>query len=226
MYKRQPLWSGYKLGELNMTRICVATQKRILSLASDSLLINTIDNSKTFTGLKAVYRQGIIIGIAGALEFNTNLGLIKFKDVINEALNETQNIKEIYNIFLTRLRFLYEYSNFLTQILFLWTDGQNFYSFPILLSKHGIYKPKDSLFENHSKLIFNNHWFEVGEGVSMYHESELNENPITFVQNNVRTAIDNPELKTVGGEIYSITMDLEGHIKTYVNGEEKPFKIM
>ena len=51
----------------------------------------------------------------------------------------------------------------------------------------------------------------------------LNTNPLDFSIQTVRNAINNTGFQTVGGDVFTVTLDKHGIIETYVNGRKNSF---
>lgn len=220
-----------------MTRICSAASDDLLSVSADSMYTNTQLGTFTYDNQKLFYRHGIIIGLLGMSEIHTLKGMIDIKDCINEHLdsyngnniletieNVKQDISECYDIL--------KYPG-TTQLIFMWIHQSQFYCYPFEIRFNGpntfgcpiLILPFGAITEeSFDKYKFNKHSIDSGEGILDIKILEYFDNkPKDFSYNIVKEAVKDKTLKTVGGNIYTITMNNEGNIMTYINEDKKDF---
>lgn len=216
--------------EKTMTRVTAAANDEILVVSADSLLTNNITWNKTYKK-KILHNKKIIIALLGQIELITSDGIIEFDKVIEDILKQEISPYLVENqIIQTVERYFSKYynKNFLQVCLF-WRENQYFLlrafqlngyfkNSPFLNYAFGYdYKTKNNVIK-----IMNHYYFDTGEGVENNLLGFLNTNPLNFSIQTVRNAINNTDFKTVGGEVFTVTLDKHGNIETYVNGNKIP----
>lgn len=201
-----------------MTRICIASNHQELYFASDSLFINTIYDKRIYTDIKATYKRGIIIGILGDSEFLTFNGNVRVKEILNVCLKQYNSIDVLIEDIINSLSSFFQNSLVFmnTQLIILWVENNQFYSFPLQVNNNGLVFPKGKFsYKNLNNYQLNNNYIELGEGVNDYIETNLWSTKLikNLVINNTQKAIDDSDLSTVGGEVKCIRMDIKGYIE-------------
>ena len=217
--------------EKTMTRVTSAANDEILVVSADSLLTNNITNNKTYKK-KILHNKKIIIALLGQIELITSNGIIEFDKVIENIIKQEINPYLVENqIIQTVEKYFSKYynKNFLQVCLF-WRENQHFLLrafqlngdykiMPFLNYAFGYdYKTKDNVIK-----VINHYYFDTGEGAGNHLLGFLNTNPLDFSIQTVRNAINNTDFQTVGGDVFTVTLDKHGIIETYVNGRKNSF---
>ena len=204
--------------EKTMTRVTSAANDEILVVSADSLLTNNITNNKTYKK-KILHNKKIIIALLGQIELITSNGIIEFDKVIENIIKQEINPYLVENqIIQTVEKYFSKYYNkhFLLRAFQLNGDYK---IMPFLNYAFGYdYKTKDNVIK-----VMNHYYFDTGEGAGNHLLGFLNTNPLDFSIQTVRNAINNTDFQTVGGDVFTVTLDKHGIIETYVNGRKNSF---
>ena len=210
-----------------MTRICVAVDTNKVVMSADSMFINTCDVKKTFNNKKIAYGNNMIIGILGCSEFFVfhQKEPIQIQKIIQNILQNTsfEDNRDTITYILNKLRPIYEVisDNQFTQLLCIWKEDKQFYRVAIQLSNKLLYYPLGNM-KDKSQLLFKDSILEVGEGIDDIKIVPINIgvsqiDPSLISYQKVYEAIQDSHLESVGGNVYSVSLDIEGVINTYLD---------
>lgn len=222
-----------------MTRICVAANNEKLSISSDSLFTNNATHKQTTQNKKIAYHHDMIVGVLGLSELLTVHKKITFRELIQEYLEENistnpiQKIKDIEKIILNQCHeYKFEQPCLL---LFLWVHNNNFYMYysqiHYVRSKYGFGDDGDAFItreikpvteQNYDKYCINEMVVSAGDGLdeNPFIERKLYEDVFSRTFMEVKFAIQNENIPTVGGEVYSIITDIHCNFTTFINSKE------
>lgn len=201
------------------------------------MFISTITNESSFDNKKLFCNNGLIIGMLGTSEVLTFKGNIYVKDCIQEYLKTYtgKNILEVIEGIESDMRDMFSIFKLdnPTKIIFLWVDDSEFYCYALEIrydrseitfgNSHAIsvYPFGKIDLENYFKYRFNNYLLDTGEGVDdIIINHFFTSSPSTISSSVVKSAVDDVHLTTVGGDVYTIIMDNQKNIQSFINGIE------
>lgn len=224
-----------------MSRICIAANEIELTISADSLFTNSITHETSEDNQKVFYNQSEIVAVLGTSELFVAKGTIHIGKILQDFLKETSvHGLEALHALQEKMGLLCDIYKFTKPclIMFLWREKDKFYMYffdvhyQFVSHSFGIEKGVEIQSplvpvtpENKQNYIIDNLVIEAGDGL----ETNPTINRISYRNTldssvaKVKEAILNKNTPTVGGPIYSITMDKEGNIETYINGIEKYF---
>lgn len=210
-----------------MTRICAVADTNKIVMSADSMFINTFNGKKTFHNKKIAYGKNILIGILGHSEFflSNQKEIIQIQKMIQNILQNVyfEDARNTIIYILKELRPIYEIinDNQFTQLLCIWTENNHFYKVAIELSNKTLHYPLGNMRDKNT-LLFENSILEVGEGVDGIEttpldvsDSLLDISGISYEQ--VYQAIQDTSLENVGGDVYSVALNINGTIDIFLN---------
>lgn len=225
-----------KEGEF-MTRVCASASHSKLYVSVDSLYTNTLNHTTSINNIKLSYNNNIIVALLGISELFTAMGKISIKDIIQDFLNTHQksNLETLYNLQEEMVKICNTFK--FTKpclILYMWKQDNKFYMYYYDVSysytsqfgeKTIINSPLKPVSESNLKFYeFTNYFINAGDGLQynptilkLEIDNELN--LFDFTAGHVQQAVLDDSIPTVGGPVYTITLDLKGNIETYINGK-------
>ena len=224
---------GIKDGEY-MTRICACANNDSLFVSADSLYTNTMNSTQTTNNLKLSYNKNNVVALLGTSELFTSKGLVSIREIIQDFLNNNSdgNIQILYDL-QNKLIQLCEYYQFKTPCLIMhfWKENNCFYMY-----LYDIRYPENNIFgttgaivnspykpvsiDNMKSYIFHNYIIEAGDGLKnnpLIEKCSVNKNLLNLTAGHVQKAILDSNIPTVGGNVYTVQLDLDGNINTFLN---------
>lgn len=219
-----------------MTRICAVANNDGLVVASDSLFTNSITKEKTADHLKISYSKNMVVALLGTIEVFTSIGNVSVRNYIQDYLVHTEYqglsllnhliiyIKELYHIYKITLP---------THYIFFYREDGNFYMwYCTIYYSHEIFGESRIVIdyplnpihsENKDKYEFNKYMLVAGDGLPVNpiieRIDDCNEILNTRAYTIVKQAVLDDEITTVGGPIYSVELNKNGNIQTYIEGK-------
>lgn len=215
-----------------MTRITVAANDEILVVSGDSLLTNNVSHHKNYKK-KVLHNESVIVALLGYIDIMTSDGVIEFDRIIEGILKEENNPYMVEDRIIRTVRDYYtRYKHgYFLQVCLFWKENKYFLTRVVQLNGDltnlGFFNYAfGHAFETKEPIIkiMNHYTFDTGEGSKDSLLSELHENPFNFSLQTVTDVVQDKALNTVGGDIFTVSMDKYGQIKEYINGKEVSYK--
>lgn len=217
--------------EIGMSYCCAYLLKNKIYIGADSR--ETMMNGSYNDNFQKVYinkQENMIWGMSGLIKSHHLNYVYLVNNILNKPKVPIQTKLKLIEVLMnnatqeTFRESVFQDSRYDLFVAFIQEGNICLYTFESL---NGIITIKSTHKDNYT-IASGVHTDEVfklsNEVLEFMQEDSIVEN-ITNIINNVKNK-KTPQSLTVGGDICIATMDNEGHIKTYVNGEEKPFKIM
>lgn len=216
-----------------MTRICAVANNDKLVVASDSLFTNSITKEKTADHLKIAYSKNMVVSLLGAIEIFTSTGNISIRSYIQDYLEHTEHQGlSLLNHLMTYIKKLYQIYKITipTHYIFIYRDNGNFYMwYCTIYYSHETFGENRIVIDyplnpiqsgNKDKYEFKKYMLVAGDGLPVNpiieRIDDCNEILNTRAYTVVKQAVLDEKIPTVGGLIYSIELDINGNMKTYV----------